>query len=402
MHMEQKRLLNILHVAIDGLFGSVPIILSFMVISFGAGEKEAGIIFSLANMVNTLIGLSAIFISGRLGVFHTLSLTILLYAAGYLTSSFSGHIVLAGFCFVMGNCGFSVFHTVAFSHLSSNTEKNALGRTLGDFAAMGDIGRIVWSSLAGFAAAFTIFGFPGWRTVCLLYGLVAALFAGYIFFFAAARKKSSGLRDRSHPDGKVKYLPDFSLLRRRQFALSMSASLLDAMGSTQVFAFIPFLLFSKGIDPKTIGAFAFVFTVGSFLGKKTGGRMVDMFGITRVFIISETVMAILLIILILAEQFYIIIGASLLLGIVTMGTVPVIQMLVTEPVKESREYNDIFAINNFSRGIANIFSPLLYGFIAAAAGISWSFGLMAVSVILALLPVMFLKRTGRLFPMNTQ
>ena len=171
----------------------------------------------------------------------------------------------------------------------------------------------------------------------------------------------------------------------------MTASLLDAFGSTQVFVFLPFLLFAKGIDPKVIGAFTFAFTLGGFAGKTALGRMVDRFGAKIVFYISEVVMAVLLLVLIFAEQFYSIIGASLLLGIVTRGTVPVVQMIITEPVRESREYNDIFAINNFSRGIANILSPLLYGFIASAANISWSFGVMALVVILALVPVMLMK-----------
>jgi MFS family permease len=171
----------------------------------------------------------------------------------------------------------------------------------------------------------------------------------------------------------------------------MFASLLDAFGSTQVFVFLPFLLFAKGIDPRVIGAFAFAFTFGGFAGKTVLGRLVDRFGAKIVFYISEAVMAVLLIVLILAEQFYSIIGASLLLGIVTRGTVPVIQMIITEPVRESREYNDIFAINNFSRGIANILSPLLYGFVASAASISWSFGIMAIVVLLALVPVMLMK-----------
>lgn len=34
--------LNIYHVIIDGLFDSVPILLAFMALSFGNGEKEVG------------------------------------------------------------------------------------------------------------------------------------------------------------------------------------------------------------------------------------------------------------------------------------------------------------------------------------------------------------------------
>lgn len=40
--------LNGTHILVDGLYDSVPLLLSFMALSFGAGEKDAGLIVSLA------------------------------------------------------------------------------------------------------------------------------------------------------------------------------------------------------------------------------------------------------------------------------------------------------------------------------------------------------------------
>ena len=39
-------LLQIFHVIVDGLYDSVPILLSFMIVAFGAQEKDAGVILS--------------------------------------------------------------------------------------------------------------------------------------------------------------------------------------------------------------------------------------------------------------------------------------------------------------------------------------------------------------------
>lgn len=36
-------LLQIFHVIVDGLYDSVPILLSFMIVAFGAQEKDAGV-----------------------------------------------------------------------------------------------------------------------------------------------------------------------------------------------------------------------------------------------------------------------------------------------------------------------------------------------------------------------
>jgi MFS family permease len=383
-------LLNTLHIIIDGLFDSVPILLSFMIISFGAGAKEAGVIISAANMLNTIAGLSTIYFSRCFGLFRTLSLAIFLYGIGFFTNAFSQDIFLAGLCFIIGNSGFVVFHNVAFTYLSSNSEKRLLGKTLGDFGAIGDIGRIPLASLAAFMAAFTIFGFPGWRAVCLAYGLAALLFAGYVFL-SSAHEKNYRNTDVDREAVPEKFFPSFSILRSRGYVFSMSASVLDALGSNQVFTFLPFLLFSKGIDPKIMGAFAFAFTLGSFIGKTVLGRMVVAFGNRRVFITSELAMAALLLVLIIGEHLYTVIGSSLLLGVVTKGTVPVVQTIITEPAAGAHEYDNIFSINNFLRGIASIIAPLIFGFVASTAGISWSFSIMAVVIICAVIPVLMMN-----------
>lgn len=391
MSMKPRPLLNIFHVIVDGLFDSVPILLSFMILSFGAGEKEAGLIISLASLVITLAGLSTIFFSRRLGLLRTISLITLLYGVGFSTNAFSHNIYLAGFFFIVATAGFGVFHNIAFSHLTASSEKRFLGKIMGDFTAIGDIGRIPLASLAGFVAAFSIFEVPGWRVVCLTYGLGALLAAGCIFLASFSGEKKT-FQESLPADGTKTCFPSFKLLRNRRYALPVSASLLDAFGSNQVFVFIPFLLFAKGIDPKIIGAFAFAFTSGCLLGKAALGRMVDKYGNRKIFVMSEVAMSLLLVLLMLGQHLFIMVGASFLLGIVTKGTVPVVQTIIAEPAREKHEYDDIFAINSFSCGIANMVAPLLFGFIASSFGINWSFGIMAIAAVCAVMPVLLMDK----------
>jgi len=396
--MQNQFLLNALHITIDGLFDSVPILLSFMILSFGAQEKDAGVIIALINMVNTLAGLFTIIFSRHFGLFRTLSLLTFLGGLGFFANTFSHDIYLVGFFFIIGNAGFGLFHNVAFSYLSASCEKGSVGKAIGDFSAIGDIGRIPLASLTGFIAAFTILGFPGWRVVCFTYGLGALLFAGYILLFSSYRKEKP---DREHLSmEQKKHLPSFSMLHNRQYALPISASVLDAFGSNQVFAFLPFLLFAKGIDPKILGAFAFAFTFGCLLGKIALGRAVDLFGTRKIFVVSELLMAILLVALLLGQQLFIVVGAAFLLGIVTKGTVPVVQTIITEPIREKHKYQDIIAINSFSRGISNIISPLLFGFIASAFDINWSFAIMAIAAVCAVIPILIMD-TKHTQPMHS-
>lgn len=74
-------LLQIFHVIVDGLYDSVPILLSFMIVAFGAQEKDAGVILSVAALLGTLAGLGTKGCSQRFGFLRTLCLITGAYGA---------------------------------------------------------------------------------------------------------------------------------------------------------------------------------------------------------------------------------------------------------------------------------------------------------------------------------
>lgn len=388
---KQQRLLNMFHILIDGLFDSMPILLSFIILSFGSSEKTAGAILAMAVMVSTLAGLSTKFFSQTFSVLHILLVITVFYGFGFFLNAFSPNIYLAGFSFILANTGYSLFHNLAFSYLTLHTNQQSLGKVMGNFTAIGDIGRIPFASLAGFIAAFSISGIPGWRIVCLTYGLGVLLFSGYLWV-SSFQQKEELFPSNPPPAEKPSHFPSFSLLRTPQQVMPIVASVLDAFASDQIFIFLPFLLFAKGLDPKIIGTFALAFTLGCFLGKIVCGRIVDIFGTRKVFVISEIIMALLLVILVIGQQLFLIIGTSLVLGILTKGTVPVIQMIISEPVRETNNCDDIFAINSFCRGTVNMVTPLLFGCIASAFGVHWIYVIMAILAVFAVLPVLVMAK----------
>ena len=143
------------------------------------------------------------------------------------------------------------------------------------------------------------------------------------------------------------------------------------------------------MDPKVIGSFALAFTVGCFAGKMACGRLVGIFGSRKVFITSKLLMSVLLAVLVTAQGLPVIIVTSILLGIVTKGTVPVLQTLLVEPVTDPQAYDDLFAVNTFARGSTNILTPLLFGFIASAFSAEYIYVLMAIGSVFAVAPVLF-------------
>jgi hypothetical protein len=60
---------------------------------------------------------------------------------------------------------------------------------------------------------------------------------------------------------------------------------------------------------------------------------------------------------------------------------------ITEPIKNITSYDDIFSINSFLRGITNMLTPLLFGFIASIMNMESIYCIMAVVASVAVLPV---------------
>lgn len=380
-------LLNAYHILIDGLFDAVPILLAFMVISFGEGEKAVGLIVSVGTAAGTAAGLGTLLLSRKLGFMQTITLVTAVCGAGFCAATFSGNIVVAGLCFILAVAGYNVFHNIAFSYLTLHTERRRLGRVMSDFTAIGDVGRIPLVSLAAFAAAYSFGGFPGWRVVCITYGAAALAAALWLFFSCRGERPET----REEASGGRSF-PAFGIFKDREIFLAMLASILNAFSNDRIFTFLPLLLIGKGVDTKIIGSFALGFSVGSFLGKMACGRFVDSFGPRKVFVAAELLLTVLLCALIMADQLVLIVSIALLLGIVTKGTVPVIQAIITEPVRDAASYGDVFSINSFLRGITNMLTPLLFGFLASAWSMNAIYAIMAVVAAVAAVPVLLMRR----------
>ena len=387
-------LLNIFHVLIDGLFESVPLLLSFMAIAWGSGEKEVGLIISLAVMASTLTGLATKPLSRRFGRLTALTWITALYGIGFLLNAFAANLYFAGGCFILATAGHTVFHSISFSYLSAATDKTGLGTVLGNFTALGDIGRVPFTALTGFVAASTLAGLPGWRIVSFGYGLGALLFSYWAGVFLFSKNDGTSVEE-SAVTKPTKNLPDFALLRKSRYALPIIANSFDAFGSDRIFTFLPFLLLAKQIEAQQIGLFALLFTLSGLGGKMVCGRLVDRFGARPVFLAAESTMALLLGILVVATQPSLLMVTAFLLGIVTKGTVPVVQTIVANTVEDPAEYDDIFTLNNLSRGVTNILAPLVFGFIAAAYGVIWAYCAMGIAAGCAVLPIAMLKKDVR-------
>lgn len=379
--------INSVHIVVDGLFDTVPVVLAFMVLGFGGGE-QVGFVISAGNFTGMLLAMSTVFLSSHFGIAAAMGFPVLGYALGFLANAFAGSVAYAGLFFIISMAGHALFHNLAFSFISAGTERQRLGPVMSDFTAYGDVGRIPFTSAAAFIAAATLFGVSGWRVVCLVYGALALCIGCGIMVFALR----GGIGSGSKKPAKKRYFPSLTLLRCRNVSLAMAASGCNTFSSDLIFVFLPLLLFAKGIDPKIFGAFAFGFTLGCFIGKMAGGRLLVRFGNCRVFVVAQLLTAVMLVVLVLVQDLALVTVAALLLGIVTKGTVPVVQTIITEPVADKSRYDDIFSINSMVRGVVLALTPMSFGLIADAFGIETVYLAMAVGAVVAVVPVILMDR----------
>lgn len=381
--LDKKRyfLLNFYHSMNDGFFDSIPVILSFIVLLYGYGEKEIGIIISLGAALGTIASLGTMYVAKILSPFKIIGLIIFIYSICFLLASFCSNFIIISLFFIISMIGYAIFHNICFSYLTLNTPRQKLGKILSDFTAIGDIGRIPFIAIAGYIAALTLFSISGWKIVCFIFSILGIISIIFIFFQQETKAAKNAKQ-------KSSTLPSFSILKSKPVFLTVLSSALNAFSNEKIFTFLPLLLIFKGLDPKIIGTFAVGFTVGSFLGKLACGRLLDMFGPKSVFITAEILLSFFLIfIIIITNDLYFIVAISFLIGVLTKGTVPVIQAIITIPFQKIGQYDEIFSINSFIRGIINMITPILFGYIASLWNINTVYIIMAIISLLSVVPL---------------
>ena len=94
-------LLNLYHILNDGFFDAIPVLLTFVVLAYGLGEKEIGIVISSGTALSTVAGLATIYFSNHLSPLKILSLVIAMGGAGFLAAAFSPNFIFTGLSFTI-------------------------------------------------------------------------------------------------------------------------------------------------------------------------------------------------------------------------------------------------------------------------------------------------------------
>lgn len=374
-----KLYINILHICNDGFQASYLLLLPFIALDLRLSIAQVGILGSLFKISSIVFALPAGTIARKFGGLKTLLLASLLYGVGYIVTGITPTFSFLFIVTLITGIGFGLFHPIGFGLIANATEKEKMGRVMGNFTATGDIGKIVLS--AGITFIITLIG---WRMTSITYGVITLLTFFLLKIFLKEVATEELRQEVLHTS--TKFL--FSYFKNKHFVAISIAGMLDGFASSPFFLFLPFLLLKKGVEPVFLGSFTAIYLLGNFAGKTILGRITDKLGSTKTFIFSEIGNVLFIFLLLLPFSQFLIIVISFLLGALTKGTSPVLATLVTESLSLDDNYQQAFAVNTFILNLSTVIAPLTLGIISNIYGLSAAFYLMAFMTFLATLPIL--------------
>lgn len=373
---------NFLHILNDGFKASLLLLLPFIAKEFGMSLTKVGFLGSAVNSLDIILAIPAGYFASKIGGKHVLVSALFFCAAGYFLAGIAPNYSFMVFAFIIAGMAFGVFHPIGFAFIAgSSTQKNR-GTRLGNFTAAGDIGKIGISSLITFIIVYI-----GWRNTTIAAALLLFILSLY---FVHLVKKDIFIKEIENKEEKKLSYND--LIKSKKFIFATLSFCFDSLASSALFVFLPFLLLQRHVGYAFLGVITSTFFIGNIFGKLFLGRLVDKFGNANVFIISEIFMAIFIVILSNTVWLPLIICASVILGMFTKGTSPVLTAMVAESVGNVVGMEKAFGLNALFVGCATTLAPFILGWSADKWGIVAAFSVSAGFALVATIPALLFRR----------
>jgi MFS transporter, FSR family, fosmidomycin resistance protein len=370
---------NLLHILNDGFQASFILLLPFIAKDQALSLTKVGLLGTILNVSGILLAIPAGYIAAKIGGLKTLIIALFIYGIALLGAGSLGHYGLLIIMFSLAGIGFGVFHPIAFALIAKWSPKESRGRIIGNFTAIGDVGRIGISAALSFVAVSI-----GWQQTAIAYAVIVLFVAFGFYRFLIARADTIAAKEH-----KPTHMSLWQIAKNKRYVLAVSAGALDSFASASLFVFLPFLLLKRGVSPAFLGTFTAAFFIGNFFGKTVLGRFVDKFGNSKVFIASEFLMAAFIFALANSTALYLIVLCSLVLGVFTKGTVPVQQTMVTESVEHHGNFEKAFGLGAVVSSSAITAAPIILGYASDKLGIVAAFNIMAVVALIAVIPAVW-------------
>ena len=247
---------------------------------------------------------------------------------------------------------------------------------LGIYNFSGDIGKVALPAILALVA-----GAVGWRMGVFGLGVFGVISAAAILI--ALTRLRAGSRPNPQTASEKTISPSvWGILNRRGFAAISAINLLDTGVTFGFLTFLPFLLIEKGAGVEMVGlAIALVFSGGA-AGKFLCGFLAERLGIVRTMVLTEIATGAGILVLL----FMPLLGALALLplvGVAMNGTSSVLYATVADFITPERHARGFAFFYTVGMG-AGAISPLIFGLVSDAFGVSTSMVILGVLIFLTI------------------
>jgi MFS family permease len=370
------------HFIDDGFTDSIYLLLPFIALELNLSFSQVGLLKGVFSGSMSLIQFPLSLLGERVGELTVIAVGTLGLTTGFLILSkvYTFPLILLSLIFAKGAGGGQ--HGLSSSLLSRVFEISGRRAAMGTYNFSGDIGKVCFP----FLLALMINSW-GWRRAVFNLSIIG-LVAGTVLW-GLARKNAPPVMPPSR-ERMISKKSDWGSHNAKSFFALLTIGIIDIMTRNALLTFLPFLLLERGISETQIGFALTLLFVGGAAGKFTCGLLAEWFGVIPMVVGTE----ILTSLGILSLTWFSPSGIWILLpfvGIFLNGTSSVLYATVAEiisPMARSRGYGLYYAITLGSGAV----SPLIYGLLTDALGLSFSIICAALMVLLALPLCRYLSR----------
>ena len=364
------------HCVHDGLHDSLYILLPLWSQAFGLSLTQVGMLKFSYSGAMAIFQMPAGFLSERFSPRLLLAIGTAFLGLSFILLGLTGGFVTLLLLLFFAGLGSGPQHPISSTLVAKAYETGPRRAALGIYNFSGDIGKVALPAILALVA-----GAVGWRMGVFGLGVFGVISAAAILI--ALTRLRAGSRPKSQTASeKTISLSGWGILNRRGFAAISAINLLDTGVTFGFLTFLPFLLIEKGAGVEMVGlAVALVFGGGA-AGKFLCGLLAERLGIVRTMVLTEIATGAGILVLLLMP----LLGALALLplvGVAMNGTSSVLYATVADFITPERHARGFAFFYTVGMG-AGAISPLIFGLVSDAVGVSTSMVILGVLIFLTI------------------
>jgi len=362
------------HFIDDGFTDSIYLLLPFIAAELNLSFSQVGLLKGVFSGSMSLVQFPLSLLGERIGEMAVIAVGTFGLTAGFLILSkvYTFPLILLSLIFAKGTGGGQ--HGLSSSLLSRVFEISGRRAAMGTYNFSGDMGKVCFPFLLTL-----MINWWGWRHAVFNLSIIGLIASAVLW--GLARKNAPPIMPPSR-ERMISKKSAWGIQNVKSFSALLTIGIIDIMTRNALLTFLPFLLLRKGISETQIGFALTLLFAGGAVGKFACGLLAERFGVIPMVVGTEilTSAGILSLTWFSPSVIWLLLP---FVGIVLNGTSSVLYATVAEiisPMARSRGYGLYYAITLGSGAV----SPLIYGLLTDALGLSFSIICAALMVLLTL------------------